>query len=290
MPLDRLLIRRSFSKAANAYEQSAVLQRAVGDRLLERLDLLKTPPQRILDVGAGSGRISGLLKKRYPKAYVIALDLAPGMLRAAKRHSSWWRPFSRVAGDTQSLPIADDSIDLLISNLCLQWVPDLKRAFYEFRRVLRPGGWLLFTSFGPDTLKELRAAWRAADQRGHVHLFLDMHDVGNTLLAQGFADPMLDVEHYRLTYSDARSLMRELKVIGAGNALGERARGLTGRHAFARMLSAYEAARVDGKLPASYEVIFAQAQAPGAGSPLKSRDGDLALFSLDDMRARLRNR
>ena len=290
MALDRDLVRRSFSRAAVHYEQTAVLQREVGDQLLERLELLKTPPQRVLDVGAGSGRMSGLLKKRYPKSELIALDLAPGMLRAAKRHSSWWRPFARVAGDAQALPLADGSVDLLISNLCLQWVPDLSAAFYEFRRVLRPGGWLLFTSFGPDTLKELRSAWRAADERAHVHVFLDMHDVGNTLLAQGFADPMLDVENYRLTYPDARKLMRELKGIGAGNALGERARGLTGRQAFARMLAAYEHARVDGALPASYEVIFAQAQAPAAGSPLKSRDGDVAKFSVDDMRARLRRR
>jgi malonyl-CoA O-methyltransferase len=290
MPLDRHTIRRAFSRAAPDYEQIAVLQREVGERLLERLELVTTPPRRILDVGAGSGRMSGLLKKRYPKAEVVALDLALGMLKAAKRHSGWWRPFVRVAGDAQALPLADASIDLVVSNLCLQWCPDLARAFLEFRRVLRPGGWLLLTSFGPDTLKELRSAWRAADARGHVHVFLDVHDVGNSLLAQGFADPMLDVEPYLLTYPDARQLMRELKGIGAGNALGERNRGLTGRHAFSRMLGAYEALRTDGKLPASYEVIFAQAQAPAAGRPLKGPGGDVASFSLDDMRARLRKR
>ncbi len=290
MPLDRQLIRRSFSHAAAAYEQTAVLQRAVGDQLLERLELLTAPPQRVLDVGAGSGRMSGLLKKRFPKSEVVALDLAPGMLRQAKRHSSWWRPFARVAGDAQALPLADASIDLLVSNLCLQWVPDLGAAFHEFRRVLRPGGWLLMTSFGPDTLKELRTAWRAADQGAHVHVFLDLIDVGNSLLAQGFVNPVLDVEPYLLTYPDARPLMRELKVIGAGNAHRERARGLTGRHAFARMLAAYEELRVDGKLPASYEVIFAQAQAPAAGAPLKGRGGDVAKFSVADMRARLRQR
>ncbi len=288
MPLDRQRIQRAFTRAAADYEQTAVLQRQVGDLLLERLQVVQGEPARVLDVGAGTGRLTGLVKKRYPKAEVIALDLSPGMLREARRHAGWWRPFRRVAGDAQALPIADASIDLVVSNLCLQWCGDLKSALHEFRRVLKPGGWLLFTSFGPDTLKELRAAWGAADQRAHVHVFLDMHDVGDAVLAQGFVDPMFDVERYALTYADARTLMRELKTIGAGNAAAERARGLTGRQAYARMLAAYEAQRRDGRLPASYEVIFGQAQAPAAGAPLRGPQGDIASFSVEAMRAKLR--
>lgn len=289
MPLDRARIRAAFSRAAAGYEQTAVLQRQVGDLLLERLVLLRDAPARVLDVGAGSGRLTGLLKKRWPKAQVVALDLALGMLREARRNASWWRPFRRVAGDAQALPFADASFDLLVSNLCLQWC-DPGAAFREFRRVLRPGGWLLFTSFGPDTLRELRAAWEAADAGAHVHVFLDMHDVGDALLAQGFVDPMLDVERWTLTYADVRTLMRELKEIGAGNALDERARGLTGRQRFARMLAAYEGVRTDGRLPASYEVIFGQAQAPQPGAPLRGPRGDLASFSIEAMRAQLRGR
>ncbi|GMU42567.1 MAG: malonyl-ACP O-methyltransferase BioC [Xanthomonadales bacterium] len=287
MPLDRARIRAAFTRAAVDYERSAVLQGQVGDLLLERLDRVREPPARVLDAGAGSGRLARLLKRRWPQAEVVALDLALGMLQQARRKGSWWRPLRCISGDAQALPFADASFDLLVSNLCLQWC-DPHAVFREFRRVLRPSGWLLATSFGPDTLRELRAAWRAADAGAHVHVFLDLHDLGDAALAQGFVDPVLDVERFRLHYPDARTLMRELKGIGAGNALGERARGLTGRAAFARMLAAYECERVAQGLPASYEVIFVQAQAPQAGAPLRGPRGDLASFSLESMRRQLR--
>jgi malonyl-CoA O-methyltransferase len=252
------------------------------------LQVVTAVPAQVLDVGAGTGRLTGLLRKRFAKSEVIALDLSLGMLRQARQHAGWWRPFRRVAGDAQALPFADATMDLIVSNLCLQWCGDLRATLHEFRRVLKPGGWLLFTSFGPDTLKELRAAWRAADERAHVHGFLDMHDVGDAVLAQGFVDPIFDVERYTLTYADARALMRELKTMGAGNAATERARGLTGKQAYARMSAAYEAQRRDGVLPASYEVIFGQAQAPAAGAPLRGPQGDIASFSVEAMRAKLR--
>ena len=288
MSFDRQRVRAAFSRAARGYEQTAVLQQRVGDLLLERLALLEAPPQRVLDVGAGTGRLTAQLKKRLPRSEVIALDLAMGMLRQAKRNAGWWRPFRRVAGDAQALPFADGSMDLLISNLCLQWCPDLAAVWHEFRRVLKPGGWLLFTSFGPDTLKELRAAWHAADERPHVHVFLDMHDVGDGVLAQGFVNPMFDTERYTLEYTEVNEVMRELKAIGAGNALSGRARGLTGKSAYARMLAAYEGQRRGGRIPASYEVIFGQARAPEAGAPLRGPKGDVASFSVEAMRAKLR--
>ncbi len=290
MSLDRQRIQRAFAHAAAGYEAVAVLQQQVGDVLLERLELLTSAPARILDVGAGTGRISGLLRKRFPKSEVIALDLVPAMLKVAKRHSSWWRPFARIAGDAQDLPIASASIDLIVSNLCLPWCTDLKRVLNEFRRVLRPGGWLFLSTAGPDTLKELRAAWATVDQGAHVHLFLDMHDIGNALLSQGFSDPMLDVESYTLTYPDLNKLLRELQQCGATNALVERSRGLRGRHSFAAFTAAYARSTVDGRWPASVEVIFGQAQAPSAGQPLKSEGGDLASFSLAEMKSRLKSR
>lgn len=287
MPLLPHHIRRSFSRAAPGYEQTARLQAQVGDLLLERLDLLSAPPARILDVGAGTGRLSGLLKRRYPKAEVLALDLSLGMLRIAKRHGSWWRPLRRIAGDAQALPLADGSVDLLVSNLCLQWVDRLDAAFHEFRRVLGPGGWMLISSFGPDTLTELREAWRAADDAEHVHVFRDMQELGDRVLAQGFANPMFDVERFTLRYPDTRALMHELKAIGAVNALAERRRGLTGKSAFARMQAAYELQRRNGSLPASYEIVFGQAQAPADGVPRRGPRGELASFGVDAMRARL---
>lgn len=309
MSLDLDRVRRAFGRAAAGYEAVAVLQHEVETLLLERLEILATPPaellsearargiaapfksspQTILDVGCGTGRASAALRKRYPKADVLALDLALPMLQQARRRAGWWKPFKTLCADARALPVADQSVDLIYSNLCLQWIEDLPGVFNEFRRVLRPGGWLMFTSFGPDTLTELRQSWAAADQGAHVNVFLDMHDVGDAMLAAGFRDPMLDVERYTLTYRDARQLMRELKAIGAGNAATERQRGLTGKSRLQRMLAQYESFRTgDGVLPASYEVIFAQAQAPESTQPRRDGDGEIASVSLDALRAQLR--
>lgn len=291
MSLDIGRVRRAFSRAAPVYDALALLQHGVEAELLQRLDLVTTPPARVLDVGAGPGRASAAMRKRYPNADVIALDIALPMLRVAKARAGWWKPFRRVCGDARALPIADQSIDLLFSSLCLQWCEDLDAVFAEFRRVLRPGGWLFFSSFGPDTLTELRQSWASVDDDPHVNVFLDMHDVGNRLIAAGFRDPMLDVEHYSLRYSDPKLLMRELKGIGAGNADQARARGLTGKRKLAAMLAAYARFRGDDqRYPASYEVIHAQAIAPDGAQPRRSGGGDIASVSVDSLRAQLKAR
>jgi malonyl-CoA O-methyltransferase len=291
MSLDDDRVRRAFSRAAPGYDAIALLQHEVETRLLERLDQLTAHPARVLDVGAGPGRASAAMRKRFPQAEVIALDLALPMLREAKSRAGWWKPFRRVCGDARALPLADQSVDLVFSSLCLQWCEDLVVVFDEFRRVLRPGGWVLFSTFGPDTLTELRQSWAAVDQDPHVNVFLDMHDVGDRLLASGFRDPMLDVDHYTLRYSDPKLLMRELKGIGAGNADRDRSRGLTGKGRLAGMLAAYERFRgEDGRVPATYEVITAQALAPEAGQPRRSGGTDIASVSLDTLRAQLKAR
>lgn len=291
MRIDVARVRRAFSRAAPAYDAIATLQHQVEAQLLDRLDLLKEAPLRILDVGAGPGRASAAMRKRFPKAEVVALDLALPMLREAKSRAGWWKPFRRVCGDARALPIADASVDLLFSSLCLQWCEDLEAVFDEFRRVLRPGGWLLFTTFGPDTLTELRQSWAAVDDHPHVNVFIDMHDVGDRLLAAGFRDPMLDVDQYDLRYSDPKILMRELKGIGAGNADAGRARGLTGRRKLATLLAAYEGFRgADGRYPASYEVVYAQARAPDGMQPRRRGGTDIAAVSVDSLRAQLKAR
>ncbi len=291
MRIDVGRVRRAFSRAAPAYDAIATLQHQVETALLERLDIVHDAPLRVLDVGAGPGRASAAMRKRFPKAEVIALDLALPMLREAKSRAGWWKPFRRVCGDARALPIADQSIDLLFSNLCLQWCEDLGVVFDEFRRVMRPGGWVLFTSFGPDTLTELRQSWAAVDQSPHVNVFIDMLDIGDRLLAAGFRDPMLDVDDYQLRYSDPKLLMRELKGIGAGNADLQRTRGLTGKRKLAAMLQAYEGFRgADGRYPASYEVVFAQAQAPDLSQPRRGGGGDIAAVSVDSLRAQLKSR
>ena len=283
--LDQKLVRRHFGRAAKSYEQHDVLQREVQAALLERLDFYTETPQRVIDVGAGTGRGSALLKQRYAKAEVIAVDLALPMLRTAKQHSSWLKPFIRVCAEATSLPLADHSVDVLHSNLCFQWIDELPALFNECVRVLKPGGLLAFSTFGPDTLKELRASWAEADQQPHVSRFLDMHDVGDAMLAAGLRDPVLDVFRYTLTYSEPRKLLEELQGLGATNADSARERGLTGKSRYRRMLAAYEAMRVDGRIPATWEVVTAHAWGPPVGQPRRGSDGgEIASFSIDNLR------
>jgi malonyl-CoA O-methyltransferase len=276
-PFDSRQIRRSFGRAAPVYAATAVLQKEVEARLLERLDYLTRAPARIIDVGCGPARASAALKRRWPRADVVALDLAVPMLQEARRQAGrWWPRFSRINADASALPFADGSIDLLFSNLCIQWVADLPALFDEWRRVLAPDGLILVATFGPQTLHELRAAFAAADGDEHVSRFAPIQSVGDAMLGSGLRDPVLDTDPFTLTYQDARELMRELRAIGAGNALNARRRTLTGKAHMQRVLEAYEGFRRDGVLPASYEVIYAQAWGAAPGQPLRREGGDLA--------------
>lgn len=282
--LDRARVRRNFARAADTYERHDALQREVQADLLSRLDFYLQAPGRVLDVGAGTGRGSALLKKRYPKAQVIAIDLAQPMLHAARRHQGLLRPFQRVCAEATALPLPDRSVDVLYSNLCFQWIDDLAALFAECVRVLKPGGLLAFSSFGPDTLKELRAAWATVDERSHVSRFLDMHDVGDAMLNAGLRDPVLDVNRYTLTYSEPRALLKELKGLGATHADRARERHLTGKSHYRVMLGAYEAMRVDGRIPATWEVVTAHAWGPPPGQARRTPEGEIATFSLNSLR------
>src|SRR5690606_34060405 len=172
-------------------------------------------PQRVLDLGSGPGRATGAMKKRWPKAEVIAIDAALPMLREVPKYTRFWRPVRRVCADVSRLPLPDRSAGLLVSNLCLQWVDDLPAALREFRRVLRPDGLLLFTTFGPETLRELGDAYHAAGAVPPLSPFAPMQAVGDALMAAGFRDPVLERDHFTLTYPDLRALMTELRTIGA---------------------------------------------------------------------------
>jgi malonyl-CoA O-methyltransferase len=285
--LDAARVRRSFDRAATTYDAAAVLHAEVRSNLLARLDLMKLAPRVALDAGAGTGHASLALIRRYPKALIIALDSSQPMLQAAGRRQTWLRRFARVCADAAHLPLAEGSVDLIISNLMLQWC-DLDAVFAEFRRVLAPHGLVSFTTLGPDTLRELRSAWRAADSRTHVNQFIDMHDIGDALVRAGFASPVLDVERYTLTYPDLRRVAADLKDTGAHNATMGRARGLTGRRRFAAVEVAYETYRQDGRLPATYEVVFGHAWTPAADTRRDSREG--VAVSLDEVRQQLRSR
>ena len=265
--LDKHAVRRSFDRAATTYDAAAVLQHEVCRRSLERLDFIRHAPARILDAGCGTGNAWPGLAKQYPSARMVALDLAPGMLRQAAASVPWHQRLLRkapltVCGDLERLPLAGGSIDLAWSNLALQWVNALPQAFAEMHRVLAPGGLLLFTTFGPDTLKELRAAQADTDDHPHVSRFIDMHDIGDMLVDCGFADPVIDMETFTLTYDNVRTVMRDLKAIGAHNAAADRPSALSGKQWLAAVEQKYEGFRRDGKLPATFEVIYGHAWRP----------------------------
>ena len=265
--VDKRQLRLAFERAAPTYEEAAGLQQEVGRRLVERLDLIRLRPARILDLGAGTGEFSQALMQRYRHSRVIALDLAVNMLRRARQRGGWFRRPGCVCGDAERLPFAADSFDFIFSNLMLQWCLDLGSVFTELRRVLAPGGLLMFTTFGPDTLKELRASWGVVDGHTHVNTFIDMHDIGDALLRARWAEPVMDTERLTVTYREARTLMQDLKHLGAHNVTAGRPRGLTGQRRLQRVLQAYESYRLDGLLPASYEVVYGHAWAPHDTQP-----------------------
>lgn len=280
MSLDKGKARRSFGRAAKAYDEVAVLQHEIGRRMVERLDYIRLEPRRILDIGCGTGVGTEALLRRYPKAEVIALDFALPMLALARRRGRWLRRPRCVCGDLDHLPFAADSVDLVFANASLQWSAAPAKAFADVARVLRADGLCLFSSFGPDTLKELRAAWSEVDGHAHVHSFIDMHDYGDMLMAAGLADPVMDVERMTLTYQDPMQLMREIKVIGAGNASLQRERGLVGRERIARVCAAYERFRdADGRLPVTYEVVHGH-----AWGPTQRRHGSETRVAVDVLR------
>lgn len=286
---DRRRLRRSFGRAAAGYVAAAALQREVEARLLEQLGYLDDrQPQRVLDLGSGPGRAAGAMKKRWPKAEVIAVDAALPMLREVPRHTRFWRPVRRVCADVSRLPFADQTADVIFSSLCLQWVDDLPAALSEFRRVLRPDGLLLFSTFGPETLSELRDAYLAGGDEPPLSPFAAMQQVGDALLAAGFRDPVLDRDRYTLTYPDVRALMQELRAIGANDARQQRPRGLGGRTRLQRATAQYETLRNDGVLPSTWEVITAQAWGPPPGAPRRDAGADLATFPADRIPRRRR--
>ncbi len=274
--IDKREIRRSFSRAAADYDAAAVLQREVCTRMLERLDYVKLQPVRVLDVGSGTGWGARQLAQRYSSAQIIELDIAIGMLQASKGQSGWWQKLlgggkqAHVCADVEALPLAAHSVEMVWSNLAVQWCNDLPAAFAEMHRVLKLDGLLMFSTFGPDTLKELRQAFNGVDGHNHLNRFADMHDIGDMLIHSGFADPVMDMELITLTYDDVRGVLQDLKSIGAHNATAGRKHGLMGKNAWARLVENYERLRSNGKLPATFEMVYGHAW---KSQPRMTKDG-----------------
>jgi malonyl-CoA O-methyltransferase len=274
--IDKIQVRRAFNHAAAGYDAAAVLQREVCARMLERLQYIKLQPERILDAGSGTGWGTRRLAQRYPAAQLIALDIASAMLQTARGRSGWWQKLfggakqMQVCGDIEALPLAANSVEMVWSNLAVQWCNDLPATFVELHRVLKVDGLLMFSTFGPDTLKELRRAFNGVDQHNHLNRFTDMHDIGDMLMHSGFAEPVMDMEYITLTYDDVRAVLQDLKTIGAHNATAGRGQGLMGKSAWARLMENYERLRSNGKLPATFEVVYGHAWKP---QPRVTRDG-----------------
>ena len=247
-------VRRSFDRAAASYDQAAALQRRVADRLLASL---VGSPARILDAGSGTGYGTAALAQRFPGAALFALDLAPGMLQATRMRTPG---VPLVCADVQSLPLAAASVDLFWSSLMLQWCNRTDLAFAEAQRSLCSGGQFVFSTFGPATLHELRDSF--ADGHTHVSRFPGSDELQAQLAAAGFSDIRIEARAEVLHYADVRSLMLELKAIGAHNATAGRARGLTGKRGWQAMLANYETRRMSNGLPATYELFYVSARKP----------------------------
>ena len=261
----RAAVRRHFSDAAATYLAAAALQKEVEARLLEQTEALKHAPQRILDLGSGPGRAAAALKKRWSKAEVVAVDIALPMLRLVPAQTRFWRPVRRVCADAMQLPFADGCFDLVFSSLCLQWVHPLPDALHGIRRVLKPGGLLLFSTFGPDTLLELRQAYRSIGEVPPISPFAAIQQVGDALQSTAFTRSMLDRDLFTLHYADVRALMRELQALGATDARSDRARGLGGKRRWQALNAAYPATA--GGIDSSWEVIAAMAFRPDNDPP-----------------------
>ena len=274
--IDKKQMRRAFNRAATDYDASAVLQREICTRMLERLEYIKLQPERILDAGSGTGWGTRRLSRHYPDAQTIALDIASGMLQTARGHSGWWQKLfggsrqMQVCGDIESLPLASKSVGMVWSNLAIQWCNDLPATFAELHRVLKVDGLLMFSTFGPDTLKELRRSFEGVDRHNHLNRFTDLHDIGDMLVHSGFAEPVMDMEYLTLTYDDVRGVLQDLKSIGAHNTTTGRPRGLMGKRAWGQLVENYERLRSNGKLPATFEVVYGHAWKP---QPKQTPDG-----------------
>ena len=278
--LEPSAIRETFNQVADCYDRHAALEQEVSARLLERCSFQRRPPQRILDLGCGTGEGSRELKRRFRQAQVIGLDSATAMLAKLRRRSSLLRPLRPVCGDISRLPFAANSMDLLFSNMSSHWSADPAILFNEYRRVLRPDGMLLFATLGPGTLAELYDAWAAVDGAAALAPFPDLMEIGDALMAAGFGEPVMDMERITVRYPSLDALVRELECTGISLLV----RGWGGWSAARQRVEAgYAHHMVDGQFPLSYEIIYGTAFGPAEGQPRRTAEGDVATFSVDSL-------
>ncbi len=247
----------AFNAHAADYERAATVQMEIGERLFERLSFLNIKPRFVLDLGCGPGVFSARLKKYYPNAQIIGLDLAYNMLVCAQQKQGWRRKWGLVNADMTALPFASGVFDLVFANQVIHWSNPLSAVMSELNRVMRPEGCLMFSTLGPDTFKELRQAFSTADTYAHVNVFPDMHDVGDCLLAEYFLDPVVDMEILTAHFTSLPALLHALKAQGVRNVNPARNQGLTGKKSWLRFEQSMAVQSTSsGKFPLTYEVVY----------------------------------
>lgn len=258
-----LLLKSRFEHISPAdYDLAAVLAREVADAMLSRLDWVALKPKRIIEIGCGTGYCTQLLQKRYPAAELLAIDDSPAMLAYAK--TSGLPQANWLCASLDKLPVEDHTIDLIVSNLTLPWCMDLMKLFHGWQRVLRPEGLLMFSSFGPHTLRELKGQ---AVQLPH---FVDMHNVGDALIQVGFVDPVLEMDYFTLTYREQQQLQEELQLTGF----------LTGQNVLGPLEK-----NVAGVISLTYEIVYGHAWQAAMNKNVMT-EGGVVKFPLAHLRGR----
>ncbi len=261
-PINLALLRRARNRSAAKHAQISFFSDEIAKRMLERLEYIKLEPRVILDLQCGLGATSAALIKRFPAALIVPIDPALELLRkhvAPKKAFPWFRKSSnRICGEATALPLAPKSVDMVWSSL-LPLNFDAPNVIRELKRVLKPCGLLMLSALGPDSLKELRAAFAQADSLPHVQPQVDMHDLGDMLAHEGFQTPVVDMEMITLTYPDVKTIARDLRAAGASNVETNRRTTLFGKNRWAQMERAYERKRNEGRLPVTFEIIYLHA-------------------------------
>ena len=262
--IDRAAVRRMFARAGDGTPEFARVMLAARRALLERLDDIRIAPGRILDLGAGTGAAGRVLAHRFPKADVVSVDPVVSLLHRARSRAPRW--FSRqrfIAAEAERLPMSSHSVDLIVSSLAMPWFDSVDDALAECLRMLRPGGLLLLSTLGPDTLKELALASPNRCDSRRMHPFSDMHVLGDALVHTGFTDVVMDVQRTQYRVPDIWRLCRILGDSGGSSPLSTRRRGLSSTASLHVAAARYESLRrSDGALPVSVELVFGHAWAP----------------------------